>query len=442
MKNIIKRIAVVALTAPILIISSCQKDINDINEVNPNAFNDSDPKLMITGAQLANVMLNEGEAARLAGIFAGHFTGYDRQYVSYGLYNMNAGDFNTPWATLYVEGVAQCRIIKEKAKEAGEETLYASAAVTEAHLLLTAASLWGDIPQSEACNKNIIAPKFDKMSDVYDYCLVQLDSAISKGGTTSAYSTAYAGSFTWAEVANTLKARIYLHKKDYAKAIDAATNGISKGNDFYAKHETESPGAWNLYYDFLDWNRPGYISCENSFIHTLLDTNSTKYKGNAKTDESSRYENYFIADNYTPIDPNMYTGIFAATSNFALVTYVENQLILAECYWRTNNYVKALEHLNNVRNEHESKFGGYQQYVAADFANNDALLKEIITEKYVSLFGSIEVFNDVRRTNNLIGVPINNGTELPARFLYPQSEINTNPNTPVTTLFQKLELFN
>lgn len=441
MKKISKYIAVVLLTAPLLMMSSCQKDINDINKVNPNAFNDSDPKLMITGAQLANVMLNEGEPARLAGIFAGHFTGYDRQYVSYGLYNMNAGDFNTSWATLYVEGVAQCRIIRTKAAIANEKTLEASATITEAHLLLTAASLWGDIPNTEACSDKS-APKFDKMSDVYDYCLVLLDSAISMGGSSSAYSSAYAGSFTWGEVANTLKARAYLHKKDYAKAIDAATNGISKGNDFYAKHETESPGAWNLYYDFLDWNRPGYISCEKSFIHALLDTNSTKYKGNTKTNEKSRYDNYFIADNYTPVDPNMYTGIFAPTSNFALVTYVENQLILAECYWRTNNFVKALEHLNNVRAEHEGNFGGYEQYVAADFANNDALLKEIITEKYVSLFGNIEVFNDVRRTQNLIGVPINNGTELPARFLYPQSEMNSNPNTPASNLFQKLELFN
>jgi hypothetical protein len=440
MKKMIKYIAVGLLTAPIFMMSSCQKDINEINETNPNAFNDSDPKLMITGAQLANVMLNEGEAARLAGIFAGHFTGYDRQYVSFGLYNMNAGDFNTPWGTLYAEGIAQCRIIRSKAAASNDQTLEASASVTEAHLLLTASSLWGNIPNTQACSGNP-TPTFDKMSDVYDYCIVLLDSAISKGGASSAYSSAYAGSFTWGEVANTLKARAYLHKKDYAKAIDAAKNGISKGNDFYAKHETESPGAWNLYYDFLDYNRPGYISCENSFIHALLDSTSAKYKGNTKTKEASRYENYFLIDNYTPVDPNMYTGIFAPTSNFALVSYVENQLILAECYWRTSVFDKALESLNNVRSEHESNFGGYEQYVSGDFANNDALLKEIITEKYVSLFGSIEVFNDVRRTQNLIGVPINSGNKLPGRFLYPQSEMNSNKNTPTATLFDVLELF-
>ena len=64
-------------------ITSCTKDIKEINKVNPGQFGDSDPTLMITGAQLANVLVNEGEAARLAGIFSGQHVGYDRQFVSY-----------------------------------------------------------------------------------------------------------------------------------------------------------------------------------------------------------------------------------------------------------------------------------------------------------------------------------------------------------------------
>lgn len=40
-------------------VSSCTKDIKEINKVNPGQFSDSDPTLMITGAQLANVLVNE-----------------------------------------------------------------------------------------------------------------------------------------------------------------------------------------------------------------------------------------------------------------------------------------------------------------------------------------------------------------------------------------------
>ena len=97
----------------------------------------------------------------------------------------------------------------------------------------------------------------------------------------------------------------------------------------------------------------------------------------------------------------------------------------------------------------------YDAYTAADFATdgivmngaadaNEALLKEILTEKCLSLIGQIEPFNDQRRaktlagTSNLsmsvIGVTPKRGDVLPQRFLYPQIEITTNPNTPVQTV--------
>jgi hypothetical protein len=42
----------------------------------------------------------------------------------------------------------------------------------------------------------------------------------------------------------------------------------------------------------------------------------------------------------------------------------------------------------------------------------------------------IETFNDVRRTDNFLGVPVKDGNELPQRFLIPQVEITTNDNAP------------
>ena len=66
-------------------------------------------------------------------------------------------------------------------------------------------------------------------------------------------------------------------------------------------------------------------------------------------------------------------------------------------------------------------------------SKEDALLIEILEERYVTFFGQIEGFNDVRRTRKEeVGIRLqpNTGSLLPERFLYPQSEIDSNPNTP------------
>lgn len=446
-----KKIALILSVALTVGITSCKKDIKEINKVNPGQFSDSDPVLMMSGAQLANVLVNEGEAARMAGIFSGHHVGYDRQFVSYNDYVVTAGDFNTPWGNLYTEGIAQCRIIREKALKANNKQLNAVACITEANLLLTASALWGDIPNTEACVDGITSPKFDKMSDVHNAAITLLDSALAYGANHANYSGAYVGNHNWAQVANTLKARAYLRMKEYSKAAAAAANGIAAGKDLLANHSQETPGAWNLYFDFCYWNRAGYISASGSHMEKLLDS-SAIYRNNAKTDESSRFDYYFLPDFITPLDPNIDNGIFAATANFAIVSYVENELILAECAIRNNDAVTALTHLNNVRAENAAVTGGqYDAYVAGDFgpgqmvpgtSADEALRKEILTEKYVSLYGQIEPWCDLRRTKNEIGVVPYKGTQLPQRFLVPQEEINANKNAPAAgDLFAPLELF-
>ncbi len=67
-------------------------------------------------------------------------------------------------------------------------------------------------------------------------------------------------------------------------------------------------------------------------------------------------------------------------------------------------------------------------------SSENALLREILQERYVTLFGQIEGFCDTRRTlgEGTVRVPVapNTGNELPQRFIYPQSEIDRNKNVP------------
>jgi len=87
----------------------------------------------------------------------------------------------------------------------------------------------------------------------------------------------------------------------------------------------------------------------------------------------------------------------------------------------------------------------YDAYVTTDFnaggiANkrslsaDDALLSNILEERYLTFIGQIEGFNDLRRTQKettvTVPVPPNTGTQLPQRFLYAQGEVNGNTSVP------------
>ena len=128
-----------------------------------------------------------------------------------------------------------------------------------------------------------------------------------------------------------------------------------------------------------------------------------------------------------------------------MLSYTENELIKAEAYARVLNTNAALTALNNVRNAHVQKFpsGLYDAYVLADFDNagiagarhqkgtqTGNLLQEILEEKYVSLFGQIEAFNDIRRTKNALNIPPISGQFIHQRLLYPEDVVKNNPNVP------------
>lgn len=103
-----------------------------------------------------------------------------------------------------------------------------------------------------------------------------------------------------------------------------------------------------------------------------------------------------------------------------IVTWAENELIIAESAFRLGQTGVALQALNAERTD------------AGLSALGSATLSDIITEKYVALFQNIEVWNDWKRTC-LPPLTAAQGTTggIPERLLYAQSERNTNTNIPL-----------
>ena len=431
---------------------SCNS-FTDGYDVNPNVSPDAPSDQQLTATQVAEGFVLSGEMARQAGIWTDYFTGEDRQYNGLQNYTTAAGDYDNMWSNSYRLTLTNARLIEEKASAVQNFQLLGIAQVLEAQMIGTVTSLWGNVPYSEAFITDKPG-KYDEQSAVYAAVQALLTQAIDNLGKNGVNpkdrDIYYKGDVVkWQAAAHSLKARYYLHIKNYPQAIVEARLGIRLGGDMLMPYGGTVGASANPYYDFLDNSRTGYMSAQGAYAVGLLGDTGPLSRTNAKTNETGRFA-YFYDDrqtnsNYFDVDPNFVDGAFAADASFPLVSYVETQLILAEGLVRTNDLSGALSALNAVRvyNTTAYKGGKYSAYVLTDFgpgalligtSQQQALLKEVMTEKYLSLIGQIEPFNDARRENNaqLIGIPKKkaDAPSIPQRYLLPQSEVNTNPNTP------------
>lgn len=448
----------------IILSSSCSKLVDDLND-DPNNLTESSFGSVLTGAQVGNTLFQSGESARRAAIFAGQYTGIDRQHEGFSNYSVTTSDFDATWNDAYVNALRNALVAQEIADNDNlGEVSKGMTLVLQAQVFGTITSLYGDIPFEEAGNIEISDPIFEDQSTVYSKIQIKLDNAIDllslgTGKPVTGSDIYFDGNYTaWIEAAYTLKARFYMHTKNYQKAYEAATRGISSmQNSMYNPHGIAAEDS-NLNYQFFAVEVRQADLVVSNFMASLIDPGTANpipgnYRGNTKTDETGRY-NFLIAITSTGIQPNTTNGFAAQTASAPLITFEENLLILAEASFRVNGFSTGLADLNNYRAFMNS--GGYltnadpaqityEPYVASDFEaggienpdninSDNALLREILEERYITFFGQIESFNDTRRTENetVVRVPItpNTGSLLPQRFLYPQSEIDRNNNTP------------
>jgi starch-binding outer membrane protein, SusD/RagB family len=445
----------------------CADLVDDLN-TNPNNPKSAPYQYALTASEVASIILMTGEPTRKAGIFAGQYTGIDRQHLGYSIYNLIAGDFNSHWNTVYSSIVRNALVTEELAAEQGVAGITKGITqVLRSMALGTAASLWGDVPFDEGGKLEFENPAYEAQLMVYAKAQDLLDEAIANFATGTGRPLAssdiyFNGNATaWTQVAYTIKARFYMHTKEYAAAYTAAQSGISGAtNNLRSPHGTGLDNS-NLNYQFFELAPRRNDLVTSDFFASLIDANLTRnpipanYRGHAKTNETARY-NYLLRTTSVGVQPNTLANGFARIDGPGImVTYAENLLILAEAGARTVDFNTGLGHLNAFRAYMNT--GGYLvnpnlanlQYLAftgddfngggienpdGSLTSNEALLREILEERYITLFGQVEVFNDTRRTQDEIKVRVpvipNTGSVLPQRFLFAQSEIDANKSTP------------
>ena len=460
----------------LVFLNSCSNAFDDTDiQNNPNAVTDVDIKPLLSGTMLGVAFLHQDTDVRIASMWAGELRGLDRAHLGFSQYIVSSQTFS--WNNLYPVA-NQARLIQIKADFLNDKWNKGVGQVLEALVIAKATALYGDVPYSQAFDREKFpTPVFDKQIDVYAALQITLDKAIANlsepsGLAFGANDFIFQGNVAkWKALANTLKARLYLHTKNYPQALASANLGIQNtSGDGLIPHGTSQGQNTNQNYDFFRVSRAGDTGFEGSYLRTLMLSriNST----NIKTNETALY-NHYVKVGITASgsqDPNTTDGAFTADAPHPILTFYENQLIIAESQARLGNLNDALIALNNVRailatgyingktfSAINRKYDAYSlnDFNIAGLANpttlatdQQALLYEIISQRFIILLMQYEAFNDYRRLASalpIVQLPITLtvGTAKPQRFIYPQQEINTNPNVPqpIPNQFTEVAIF-
>ncbi len=442
MKTIIKNHKMI-FTAVILLglmSLSCSDFLNDPSvQTDPNRAISVSSDLLFTSVQVSGFYRYEGALSRTANVWMQQLSGVDRQLQSMAQYVWTEDDHSGQFNAFYTGGgLVDIRKIRAEADAKGWKAYSGIAKVWEAFSMGTAASLWGDVPYSEAVS-TVATPKLDKQADVYAAVQNLLDQAIADLTDGSGYKPVAGNDFAygmnlpkWIALAHSLKARYYLHWAEvnpgnYALALAQASQGIaSNAGDFKSKHSTVESES-NGYYQF--WrDRSGYIKAAKFMVELLKSRNDPRLPL-----YFSQYQGQYLGADpgqATQSVSDLSTTMLAKERSQEILTYTETLLIWAECAFKTGDEATALAKLNAARRAQESRWALTANSLGvASGLTGQNLIKAIMEEKYIANFLNIEVYNDWKRTNFPAIVPYG-GLQIPRRYLYGSAERNANPNIP------------
>lgn len=465
----LKKIIYIALMPVIIFVNTgCKKGYLDINQSNPNQT-DKPP----IGALLANVTSETG----LNVFRAGNFTSYYMQYlassgISGGSDVYDDVDRSSIWQAVY-DVIQDSRVMATIAEERNAYHHIGVAKLTEAMNMSLLIDLFGDVPYSQALDKNNFKPGYDKAEDVYAACLTLIQESITEFNKPDpgvaldvSNDLIHGGNVSsWIKTANALKARL-LNRVSETAGYNAA-NVLAAVSASYTSNADDAQlksfvarSPWNQlaynntvllldawlseqYVDAMDGTTYGYTDPRLPLIATL--TKFGDYRGTKNgagrigtgTDKEESYLSVsgFYSKSGAPLD---------------IITYAEMKFIEAEAKFATDKPGSYQAYLDGIA-AHMDKVGVPAIEKNAYLANPavavgaGAFTEELLAkEKYIAMFLHPEAWTDARRFDynyKDFTLPVNALlTTFIRRVGYPSTEESRNAeNVPaVIGLDQKL----
>jgi hypothetical protein len=398
---------------------------------NPNRPTVANNANLLVSAETNLSFQSESHLARTVCIWMQQCAGTNKQYNSLGLYITGDDDYYYDgWIDAYTRGgLLDLRRIQHDALAVADSAYAGVAYVLEAWLMGQTSDVWGDIPYSQAADSTIAHPAPDPQQVVYQTVQAKLDTAIIFLATSTAppggEDLVYEGDVTkWAALANTLKARFYLHTAErdptaYQKAFTAASTGIADptGAGDYLAYHSDATTESNIWHQFVAVSWPQYLSAGKFLVDLLNATSDPRLPLYFAQNSDGDFVGAAPGQNVSVNPSDLSAARLDPAFRQPFATYVENELILAEAAFKIGD-ASAGTHLNNARTAQ-----GLTPLGTAD-------LPTIMTEKYIALFQNMEVWNDYKRTCLPALTPASGASQIPVRLVYPLSERTANPSIP------------
>ena len=417
----------------VVAVSACSNFLDAPKAVaDPNAPTAATVNQLLPGIEANIFGEQEGPVAMLICEWMQQCAGTAGRFVEVqGTYTITNNSFDGSFASIYTAGgLVSIKDAEARADAIPDKHYKGVLEVLEAMDVLFGADNWGSIPYREAVTST--TPAFDPQLQIYDDLLKLLDQAITdlngSGNGPGGFDLVYSGDKTkWTQAAHTLKARVYLHLAEvrgvtqYALARTEAQAGISApANDWNTVH-SEAPSERNMWLQFQLTSFGQDLVAGARLVEIMKSQSDPRLPDYFGKNTAGGYGGYDVATQLTVGgDPSPIANSNRNVPTFSqpIITYDENQLILAETAFRAGDIPNAAIALQNVR----SRFG--KSLIAAP------TLTDIMTEKYITLFQNIEYWNDYKRTCLPTLTPALGRSVVPGRIPYGITEVQTNPNTP------------
>ncbi|UHO38647.1 SusD/RagB family nutrient-binding outer membrane lipoprotein [Chryseobacterium capnotolerans] len=465
----VKKLITAVFTAGVLALTSCESNLDKINE-NPNDQASIDPKYLLTYVAKDAFWVN-GDNMYASRMMIGTDGENTFQYLKW-----NDASFE-----VYSKGLLNTGKIMQEGEKRNNKNYLAVGKFLRAYYFFNTSLKVGSIPYSEAVKgeSGITQPKYDTQDVVMAGILSELKEAndlINSNDKIEGDIIFNGDAAKWKKLINSfrLKILITLSKKTTVGSYNIATEFASIAGSQPLMTSIADNGELK-FADAADsrysmFNNSGYGSSlymADYFINLFKDrkdprlftfasqttgakeagkaiTDFTGYNGGDPISPYSENAKLITAKNISKVNDRFYKDPTNEPSS--ILSYSELEFILAEAAARgwisgsaKTHYDNAIKASFNFYQTYVKNAGQYftgfdvNQYLATPLVvyNNSAPVQEqvekIITQKYMIMFHQSQwtSYYDYLRTG-YPNYPLSTGTSAPFRFRYPQSEYNYN----------------